>query len=98
MPIATVNPATGERLREFSPLSNDELESRVARASAAFRRYRRTPLKERATWLTNAAAILESERQDLARVMTLEMGKPLKAAADEAAKCATACRYYAEHG
>ncbi len=98
MSIATVNPATGERLREFSPLTETQLESRVARSVNAFRSYRQSKLKDRAVWLSNAATILENERHDFARIMTLEMGKPLKAAADEAAKCATACRYYCEHG
>src|ERR1017187_5969959 len=98
MAIATVNPATGETLREFEALSNDALESKIQRASATFRSYRRTAMAQRAEWLARAAGILESEREQFARIMTLEMGKPLKAASDEAAKCATACRYYAEHG
>ena len=98
MAIATVNPATGGVVRQFPALTEDELESKLERASNAFRSYRSTPLRQRAAWLTHAAEILESEKQQFAQLMTLEMGKPLKAAADEAAKCATACRYYAENG
>jgi succinate-semialdehyde dehydrogenase/glutarate-semialdehyde dehydrogenase len=96
--IATTNPATGEVLRKFESLSDAEIDSRVARADAAWQTYRRTPFADRARWLTAAAEILESEKDCLGRIMTLEMGKPIGAARAEAAKCATACRYYVENG
>jgi succinate-semialdehyde dehydrogenase / glutarate-semialdehyde dehydrogenase len=96
--IASINPATGETLRTFSPLDEAEIEARLARADTAYRAYRRTAFGDRARWLTAAAEILEGERDALGRIMTLEMGKPIAAARAEAAKCATACRYYAEHG
>jgi succinate-semialdehyde dehydrogenase/glutarate-semialdehyde dehydrogenase len=96
--IASINPATGETLRTFEPLTDSEINVRLARADYAYRSYRRTAVADRARWLSAAADILESERERLGRVMTLEMGKPIGAARAEAAKCATACRYYAEHG
>ena len=96
--IASINPATGETLRTFEPLSDAQVDASLARADAAYRRYRRTPLAARVRWLTAAALILENEKDRLGRVMTLEMGKPIAAARAEAAKCALACRYYAEHG
>src|SRR6516162_3931283 len=96
--IATVNPATGEVVRRFEPLNDREIEDKLACADRAYRSYRRTGFADRARWLTRAAEILESERDRLGRLMTLEMGKPITAARAEAAKCATACRYYAEHG
>ena len=96
--IASINPATGEMVRAFEPLTDAQVEERLARAEAAYRRYRNTPLDERRRWLSAAAQILESEQDRLGRIMTLEMGKPIAAARAEAAKCATACRYYAEHG
>ena len=96
--IASINPATGERLRAFEPLTDAQVEERLGRAEAAYRRYRNTPLAERRGSLSAAAQILESEQDRLGRIMTLEMGKPIAAARAEAAKCATACRYYAEHG
>ncbi len=98
MSIKTVNPATGELVREFAEFSDSELEAKLDRASAAFHSYRRTTLQERAQWLLEAARILEARKQSFAATMTLEMGKPLQAAVAEAEKCATACRYYAEHG
>jgi succinate-semialdehyde dehydrogenase / glutarate-semialdehyde dehydrogenase len=96
--IASVNPATGETLRTFDPLSAAQIEDRLARAAAAYGTYRRTSYADRARWLSAAAEILESERDALGRIMTLEMGKPIAAARAEAAKCALACRYYVEHG
>jgi succinate-semialdehyde dehydrogenase/glutarate-semialdehyde dehydrogenase len=95
--IATINPATNEKLRVFDPLSEAELDRRIVRAWAAFLAYRRTSFAERAGWMARAAEILESEKQRFGRLMTLEMGKPLKGAVEEAAKCAWACRYYAEN-
>jgi succinate-semialdehyde dehydrogenase/glutarate-semialdehyde dehydrogenase len=95
--IATVNPATGDCLVRFDALTESQLEEKLARAAAAFLTYRRTTFAERAGWMTRAAEILEAEKDAFARIMTLEMGKPLDAARQEAAKCATACRYYVEH-
>jgi succinate-semialdehyde dehydrogenase / glutarate-semialdehyde dehydrogenase len=97
MTIASVNPATGERLREFAALSDRELDERLARASAAFRQWRATPISERAAVVRRAADILDAEKPRLARLMTLEMGKLLGAAQEEVAKCALACRFYADH-
>jgi len=96
--IASVNPASGETLRTFEPLTDSDIETRLARAERAWQSYRRSATGERAGRLAAAAEILEAERDRLGRIMTLEMGKPIAAARAEAAKCATACRYYAEHG
>jgi succinate-semialdehyde dehydrogenase/glutarate-semialdehyde dehydrogenase len=96
--IASINPATGETLRTFEELSDAAIEAALARAESTWRAYRRTPLADRARWLSAAAIILEEEKDRLGRIMTLEMGKPIGAARAEAAKCALACRYYAEHG
>ena len=96
--IASINPATGETVRTFATATEAEIEAALARADAAWHAYRRTPLAARAGWLRAAAGILESEQDRFGRLMTLEMGKPIAAARAEAAKCALACRYYAEHG
>ena len=97
MPIASINPATGETLREFPALSSAEVDACIARAAAAFDVWRRTPVAERAAVVRRAAEILEREKDALGRLMTLEMGKPLAAAVEEAAKCAAGCRYYADN-
>ncbi|MET9803213.1 NADP-dependent succinic semialdehyde dehydrogenase [Streptomyces sp. NPDC006368] len=95
MPIATVNPATGETLKTFDALDADGIERRLAAADAAFRDYRTTSFAERARLLEHAADLLANDQQDIARTMTTEMGKPIGAARAEAAKCVKAMRWYA---
>ncbi|MBF2021484.1 MAG: NAD-dependent succinate-semialdehyde dehydrogenase [Hydrococcus sp. C42_A2020_068] len=97
MGIATVNPATGETLKTFEPLTNEELEAKLALAASAFKSYRQTSIAQRSEWMNRAAEILESKQVEFAKVMTLEMGKTLKSAIAEAQKCAWVCRYYAEN-
>ncbi|MFE1853787.1 NADP-dependent succinic semialdehyde dehydrogenase [Streptomyces sp. NPDC059489] len=97
MPIATVNPATGETLKTYDALGEEEIERRLAIADAAYRSHRTTTFAERALRMNRAADLLDEDQQDIARVMTTEMGKPIKQARAEAAKCAKAMRWYAEH-
>lgn len=97
MPIATINPATGETLETFQPLSISEIEQKLELAVTTFRCERKTPFAERARRMQKAAQILERDKEKFAHLMTLEMGKPYKAAVAEALKCTTACRYYAEN-
>ncbi|MEU9916396.1 NADP-dependent succinic semialdehyde dehydrogenase [Streptomyces sp. NPDC051001] len=97
MPIATVNPANGETLRTYEAMSPEEIERRLQLAEATFRTYRTTPFAERARLMHRAAGLLDGLQPDIARVMTTEMGKPIKQARAEVAKCAKAMRWYAEH-
>src|SRR5579863_7771916 len=97
MTIASINPATRQPLKKFEPLSDSQIEEKLQRAAVAFSRYRNVPFAERARMMMKAADILESEKESHGRLMTTEMGKTLRSAVDEAAKCAWACRYYAEN-
>ncbi|MGA7399939.1 MAG: NAD-dependent succinate-semialdehyde dehydrogenase [Candidatus Sulfotelmatobacter sp.] len=97
MPIATINPATGETLQMFPALSSAEIEQKLQLAVATFHAERKTPFSERAQRMRKAADILERDKDKFAHLMTLEMGKPYKAAVAEAVKCTTACRYYADN-
>src|SRR6476660_9758579 len=97
MAIETVNPATGEVLKTFAPLSAAEIESRITRAAEAFDRHRRTTFAQRAAWMQASADVLEAELDDIAVIMTTEMGKTVKSARTEAAKCVKGMRFYAEH-
>lgn len=97
MPIATVNPANGETLETFEAMDEDELERRLELAEATFRTYRTSTFAERARLLHAAADLLDADQEDIARTMTTEMGKPVKQARAEAAKCAKAMRWYADH-
>lgn len=97
MAIATINPATGETLRTFPALTDAEIETKLQRAHDAFQKHKRTSMTERAECMMRAAEILEARGEEYGRLMTVEMGKPLKAAIEEINKCAVACRFYAEH-
>ena len=96
MGIATVNPATGETVKVFEPLSDGAIASKLAAAETAFEQYRKLEMGQRAAWLNQAADILVGDRERFGQLMTLEMGKPLKSAIAEVEKCAWVCRYYAE--
>ena len=97
MPIATTDPRTGEVLRTFDELTDEQIEDRLAKAAAAAASYRLTTFADRARWLNAAAQILDDRTEELAKLMTLEMGKTTKAAAAEVTKCASVLRYYAEN-
>src|SRR5246127_3162648 len=96
MAIATINPATGQVIKSFDALSGAAIEAKLQKAIEAFATYRHVPFAQRAVWMLKAASILENEKEAFAKVMTTEMGKTLRSAVDEAAKCAWVCRYYAE--
>lgn len=97
MSIRTKNPATGEVLKTFNPLSEAALEAKLQLASETFPNYRRTTLAQRGRMMQKAADLLEIRKQELGRLMTVEMGKPILPAVQEVEKCARTCRYYAEH-
>ena len=97
MPIATVNPATGEVIKTFPPLSEAEIENKLQLAVKTFQAERKTRFAVRAQRMLKAADILERDKDKFAHLMTLEMGKTYKSAVAEAVKCTTACRFYAEN-
>ena len=97
MPIASINPANNRLLRTFDPLTEEEARRKISLAADAFRAHATIPLEHRALWMRKLAAILEEEAAELAATITVEMGKPIHAARQEVLKCATACRYYADH-
>ena len=98
MAIATINPATGETLKTYEPLSEESLEEKIARAATAWAQYRLTTAEQRAGWLAAAADVLDADADTVAELMTTEMGKTLASAKAEAGKCAKALRWYAENG
>lgn len=97
MTIQTVNPTTGEVVKTFDALTEEELDGRLARAGVAFGMYRKTSFEARAVWMRAAADVLEADRSEIATTMTAEMGKLRKAAEAEVQKCASAMRFYAQH-
>jgi succinate-semialdehyde dehydrogenase/glutarate-semialdehyde dehydrogenase len=97
MAIASINPTTGETLNTFATLSAEDIEQKLQLAADTFRTYHNTSFDDRTRMMQRAADILEAGKSAFGRLMTLEMGKPIKAAVAEAEKCAWVCRYYAEN-
>src|SRR6266550_549812 len=97
MAIATINPATGETLHTFDPLTDPEIEERLQRSVEAARRNRGRSFSERSMRTRKVAELLEERQKKYGRLMTIEMGKPITAAIAEVNKCALACRYYADN-
>jgi succinate-semialdehyde dehydrogenase/glutarate-semialdehyde dehydrogenase len=97
MAIESINPATGETLRTFEPLGEEALRAKIALAGKAFRDYFEVPLDHRALCMRKLAGILDDEREELAQLLTREVGKTITSSRAEVAKCAAACRYYAEN-
>lgn len=97
MAIATINPATGETLKTFSPMTDTEVDRKIELAAETFRKFRQLSFNERGRMMLKAAEVLEAEKNELGKLLTTEMGKTYRSAVDEAAKCAWACRYYAEN-
>src|SRR5881398_3054350 len=98
MAIASINPATGEKVKDFSPFDDAEIEKRLTRAEKAFRKYRRTTFTERAERMEATAELLLQEKKNFAEIITLEMGKLFRDSVAEIEKCARGCRFYAENG
>jgi len=96
MPIASVNPATGETMREFEPLGADAIAEKLKLSAQAFLDYRKVPFEERAAKMRRAAGILRKKKRDFAELMTREMGKTIASAEAEVEKCAWVCEFYAE--
>jgi succinate-semialdehyde dehydrogenase/glutarate-semialdehyde dehydrogenase len=97
MSIQSINPATGDVLDTFDETSAGETRQAIAAAHAAFLEWRRHPFAERSRLMREAGRILRARRAELARTMTLEMGKPITQGEAEIDKCATTCDYFAEH-
>ncbi len=97
MPFISRNPYTEELIREFPSHDRDSIEARLATARLAFLRWRETTFAERARALRTVAETLRDELDDYARLITQEMGKPIKQARAEIEKCARGLEYFAEH-
>ena len=97
MPLDAVNPATGETIKTYDEMTPQQAAAAVEEAHAAWKSWRTTPFSERARPMKKAAGILRERKEELARLMAVEMGKPFKQGVAEAEKCALGCEYYAEH-
>ena len=97
MSIASINPATGETVATYPEMSPAEVDKILGAAAAAQRAWAKVSVAERAIPMRKVAALLKERANDYARLMAIEMGKPLKDGVAEAQKCASGCEHYAEH-
>jgi succinate-semialdehyde dehydrogenase/glutarate-semialdehyde dehydrogenase len=97
MAIESINPATGKLLRRFDPITDEAAHTKISLAAEAFRAYATIPLEHRALCMRKLAALLEHDIEELALLITQEMGKPLHASRQEIIKCADVCFYFADH-
>src|SRR5438445_12010993 len=95
--IASINPATDEVLRTFQPHTAAQVDEAIAEAHAAFMAWRERSFAQRAVPMKKLAALLRERSDRYARLMTIEMGKPIAEAKAEIEKCAWGCDFYAEH-
>ncbi|MGK0741391.1 NADP-dependent succinic semialdehyde dehydrogenase [Leucobacter sp. Z1108] len=96
MAIATINPFTGQTERTFEAHSEEEVERRIVGAQNAYEALRSTNFAQRAIWMRAAADLLEEDVEKLARLITLEMGRPIAGARAEVFKSAKGLRFYAD--
>ena len=97
MAIATINSATGQTIKTFEALTDTQVDQKIQKAADTFPKFRKLSFSDRARMMIKAAEILEAEKEELGRIITIEMGKTFRSAVDEAVKCAWTCRYYAEN-
>src|SRR3954447_14850234 len=95
--LQTINPATGEPGRSYSPHSLDEALAAAAAAHHAFQSWRRTSFRQRPAVIRAAGEILRARKDQFARLMTEEMGKTLDDGLGEIEKCAVNCDWFADH-
>jgi acyl-CoA reductase-like NAD-dependent aldehyde dehydrogenase len=96
--FSTINPATGEQIERFSFFSSAETEGVLVRADKTFQSFRKLSVHRRAQLLSNLAVTLRKNKDQLAKVITTEMGKISVEAEAEIEKCAMEADWYAEHG
>jgi succinate-semialdehyde dehydrogenase/glutarate-semialdehyde dehydrogenase len=95
---AVTNPATGETVKEYPTATDVEIQTALERTDSAFRKWTRSPLEERVKLLNRVAELYEERRDELAAIITREMGKPIRQAGFEVDIVASIYRYYAENG
>lgn len=98
MAFKSVNPATGQTVKIVETWNETQLDQALAEVAAATPDWAARSLESRAEALRRVAAVLRARRDELARLISLEMGKLIVEARAEIEKCATCCDYYAEHG
>ena len=97
MSLKSINPANGQEIAAYEEMSTDEVNGIITAVNDAFNSWRKTSFSSRGELLKNAAVILQSNKEEFGRLMSLEMGKPYSQSLAEVVKCAKGCEYYADN-
>jgi len=97
MAIESVNPATGKTIKSFKPIDNKEIESIINDVNNDYLEWKKISFSKRKSLMLNAAKILRDKKNKYAKILTLEMGKPITQAIAEVEKCAWVLEYYAKN-
>jgi len=98
MSITSINPVTGSIIKSYTADSEQAVLTKIENANAVWADWKGLSLQKKAALLKRTATVLRKEKKELAKLMALEMGKPLQAGLDEIEKCASVCEYYATSG
>ena len=95
--LKSINPYTDELLKEYPEMTSSEIDEIIRNADNDFKSWKNVAFDKRAKLMKNASAVLNTKKNDLARLMTMEMGKPILQSVAEVEKCAWVCEYYSEN-
>jgi succinate-semialdehyde dehydrogenase/glutarate-semialdehyde dehydrogenase len=97
MTLKSINPFNGKTIKTYKEYTLKESNKKIDQTHIAWLSWRKTAFKERADLMQKMAKVLKSKKEDLAKLMTLEMGKPFVSGISEIEKCASVCEYYGKH-
>src|SRR5215212_4870475 len=95
--IETINPSTGRVIATYKSMSTEEISQRTKNARIAFEIWRKIDISERCTYMQRLGRVMKKNKEDYAKLITEEMGKPIRQSLAEIEKCAWVCDYYSEH-
>jgi acyl-CoA reductase-like NAD-dependent aldehyde dehydrogenase len=95
--IETINPATGKVIASYNSMSVEEVNQKTKNARNSFENWKKLDISERCTFMRRLGRVMKKNKEDYAKLITEEMGKPIRQSQAEIEKCAWVCDYYSEH-
>src|ERR671919_2205687 len=95
--IETINPSTGKVIATYNTMSTEEVNQKTKNARIAFENWKKIDISERCTYIRRLGRVMKKNKEDYAKLITEEMGKPIRQSLAEIDKCAWVCDYYSEH-
>jgi acyl-CoA reductase-like NAD-dependent aldehyde dehydrogenase len=95
--IETINPSTGKVIATYNSMTSEEVSQKTKNSRIAFENWRKIDISERCTYMRRLGRVMKKNKEDYAKLITEEMGKPIRQSLAEIDKCAWVCDYYSEH-